>query len=69
MEKRLDKLESKVDTIMENHLVNIKDDIVELKEEISVISTNVFWLMKFFWIVATASIGSLVTAVMGLIIK
>ena len=69
MEKRLDKLESKVDTIMENHLVHIKDDIVELKEEISVISTNVFWLMKFFWIVATASIGSLVTAVMGLIIK
>jgi len=45
-----------------NHLPHMSADIKETK-------TNVSWLMKFFWVVATASIGSLIAAVLTLILK
>lgn len=61
-EKRLEKLEEKVDLIMTNHLAHVKESLMEL-------TTNVTWLIKFFWIVASASVGSLVAAIMGLILK
>lgn len=68
-EKRLDRLEEKVDTIMSNHLVHVKDDISELKSAVSVVATNVMWLMRTYFIVVGASVGSLVAAIMGLILK
>ena len=68
-EKRLDRLEEKVDTIMSNHLVHVKDDISELKSAISIVATNVSWLIKTYWVVVSASVGSLVAAIMGLILK
>ncbi len=68
-EKRLDKLEEKVDLITNNHLAHLKEDFFELKSVVGVVSTNVTWLLKFFWVAATASVGSLVAAIMGLIIK
>lgn len=33
------------------------------------VKSDVDWLKRFFWIVATASIGSLITGVLGLLIK
>ena len=69
MEKRLDKLEAKVDLITDNHLAHLKDDISELKSALSVVVTDVGWLIKTYWIVVSASVGSLVAAIMGLIIK
>ena len=69
MEKQIEQLQKQLDKIVDNELVHLKDDITEVKEKIGVISTNVSWLMKFFWVVMSASVGSFVTAVYGLILK
>lgn len=69
MEKQIEQLQKQLDKIVDNELVHLKSDITEVKEKIGVISTNVSWLMKFFWVVMSASVGSFVTAVYGLILK
>ena len=54
------KIEEDIRTIKENHLVHIQTDITKL-------ATNQEWLMKFFWIIATASVGGLITGIFNLI--
>ncbi len=61
-DKRLDGLEKSVNEIKNNHLVHILQRITKT-------STDVDWLKRFFWIVATASIGGLVTALLNLLIS
>lgn len=34
--------------------------------KITELATNVQWLLKFFWLVATASVGSLIASIMNL---
>jgi len=62
MEKRIEKIEGEIKEIKENHLVHIQEDLVEVK-------TNQKWMMKFFWIVVTASVAGLVTGIINLLIK
>ena len=62
MEKRIEKIESDIREIRENHLAHIK-------EILAVVKTNQDWLMKFFWIIATASVAGLVTGIINLMIK
>lgn len=62
MEKRIEKIESDIKEIKDNHLSHIEEDM-------AVVKTNQQWLMKFFWIVATASIAGLITGIINLIIK
>ncbi len=69
MEKQIEMMQKQLDKIMDNELVHLKADVNELKNEIGVISTNVSWLMRTYWVVVSASVGSLVAAVMGLILK
>lgn len=69
MEERIDRLEEKVDKITDNHLAHMKDEISVLNTGLSVVSTNVLWLMKTYWVVVSASVGSLVAALLGLIVK
>ena len=45
-----------IKVIKENHLAHIQTDIAILK-------TNVDWLMKYHWLIASSSIGALVTGV------
>lgn len=59
MEKRLETLEKSVEEIKTNHLVHLAIDVAETK-------TNVDWLMKFFWIVASSSIGALIVGLINL---
>lgn len=33
------------------------------------VATNQDWLIRYHWIVATSSVGALVTAIMGLVLK
>lgn len=62
MEKRIEKIEAEIKEIKENHLVHIQEDLVEVK-------TNQKWMMKFFWIVVTASVAGLATGIINLLIK
>lgn len=62
MEKRIEKIESDIKEIKDNHLSHIQVDM-------EVVKTNQQWLMKFFWIVATASVAGLITGIINLMIK
>ena len=53
--------------IKENHLAHMQDSLNNLRIDMSRVTNDVAWLVKFFWIIATASIGGLVTSVMALI--
>lgn len=60
-DKRLDKLERDVGEIKE-HVTN------HLSTKLTQVGTDVDWLKRFFWIVATAAIGGLIAAVLNLIL-
>ena len=60
-DERLDRVEKTVNEIKDNHLVH-------LQESVTKVSTDVDWLKRFFWILATASLGGLVTAIINLLI-
>lgn len=45
-------------TIKENHLAHIERDL-------SSVSNDMEWIKRFFWILATASIGSLVANILS----
>ncbi len=52
----------KVDKKLDNHLVDVAEDITEIK-------TDLKWIKKFFWIVMTFSIGVILAAFFSIIIK
>lgn len=61
-DERLDRVEKTVNEIKDNHLVHLKTDV-------SKIGTDVDWLKRFFWVIATASVGGLIAALINLIIS
>jgi len=60
-DERLNRVENTVNEIKDNHLVHIQTDLTK-------VSTDVDWLKRFFWIIATASIGGLIAAVINLLL-
>ena len=62
MPNRIEKIESDIKEIKENHLAHIK-------EILAVVKTNQDWLMRFFWIVATTSVAGLITGIINLMIQ
>ena len=58
---RLDRVEKTVNEIKDNHLVHMQTDLTK-------VSTDVDWLKRFFWILATASVGGLITALINLLV-
>ncbi|MBT9610280.1 MAG: hypothetical protein IV110_09575 [Aquabacterium sp.] len=61
-DERLDRVEKAVNEIKDNHLVHLQTDMTK-------VGTDVDWLKRFFWIIATASIGGLIAALINLIIS
>lgn len=45
----------------------LNHDYTSLSQTQAALSANVEWLMRFFWIIATASVGSFVTALWQLV--
>ena len=60
LEKAIEIIEADISKIKENHLHHIEQDMATLK-------TNVEWLMRYHWIIATSSIGGLVAALINLL--
>ncbi|OHA82349.1 MAG: hypothetical protein A3B07_02330 [Candidatus Yonathbacteria bacterium RIFCSPLOWO2_01_FULL_43_27] len=60
-DERLDRVEKTVNEIKDNHLVHLQTDLTK-------VSTDVDWLKRFFWIIATASVGGLITALINLLL-
>ncbi len=61
-DERLDRVEKAVNEIKDNHLVHLQTDMTK-------VGTDVDWLKRFFWIIATASVGGLIAALINLIIS
>jgi hypothetical protein len=59
-DRRIGDLERKVEVVFGH--------IAKTNEEMGQIKTDVSWLTRFFWIVATASIGGLIAALLNLIV-
>lgn len=59
-DERLNRLEDHIIKIQENHLPHLQEQLTKL-------STDLEWLKKFFFIIATASIGSLIAGVLNLL--
>ena len=59
-DKRIDKIEKCIETLNHNS--------TEMREHLSSLKTDVAWLKRFFWIVATASVGSLVGVLMQFLV-
>jgi len=59
--RRLEKLETHIE-IINKELGNIRSDLAMVKSDVS-------WLKRFFWIIATSSIAGLVASVLNLMLK
>ncbi len=59
-DRRISDIEKKMDAVF-GHIANTNEEMGEIK-------TDVSWLKRFFWIVATASIGGLIAALLNLLI-
>ena len=59
-EKDLQQWVASVDRKLDNHIAHIIPEITKVQ-------TNQEWLMKFFWIIATTSVGGLVTGILNLL--
>lgn len=55
-------LEEKIDKIMCNHLPHIQ---IELEK----VNSNLNWLLKFFWIIVSASLSALVVSIINIVTK
>ena len=60
-DERLDRVEKTVNEIKDNHLAHLLTDLTK-------VSTDVDWLKRFFWVIATASVGGLITAIINLLL-
>jgi archaellum component FlaC len=67
MKMTLDKENAKHIETLNNEMGSVKDELSNLREDISAVKTDVEWLKKFFWIVATSSVGALATGLISLI--
>ena len=52
---------------IEGHVKTINGELGDVKIDIAGIKTDVSWLKRFFFIVATASVGALVVALLNLL--
>ena len=62
-------IDETITKIKDNHLAHIQESMSELRTDLVELKIDTMWLKKFFWVIATASIGSLVSGILGLLIK
>ena len=58
-EKKVATIHDDIKDIKENHLAHIQVDMAKM-------GTNVDWLLKYHWIIATAAIGGLIAGLLNL---
>lgn len=55
--------------LQDKRLDSIEKHIIIINEEMGSVKTDVAWLKKFFWLIATASVGGLITALLNLLLS
>ena len=54
---------------IKNNINDIAKDVESLKEVAQTNQINIQWLLKFFWVIVTGVVGSLVIGVFNLLFK
>ena len=67
--KSIDNLKIDFKNMKDNHLSHIQKDVTDLKIGMNGVKTDVSWLKRFFWIIATASVGALLAGIINIIIN
>lgn len=67
--KNFDSINETLKLIKENHLTHIEKAMNNIENSHIKLETNTDWLLKFFWIIAGASVGGLITSIFNLISK
>jgi len=62
-------LQEQITNIRDNHLMHLAKDVTDIKVAMATHAQDLNWLKRFFWIVATTSVGSLLTGLMNLVIS
>ena len=62
LEKGLDEVRGDVKEIRDNHLSHIQGSL-------NVVVNDMDWIKRFFWILATSSIGSMIANIVGFMSK
>ena len=52
-----------------DHAKVANEEMTTIKTDLAEVKTNIAWLMKFFWIVATSSIGAFLGSLWQLIAR
>lgn len=52
---------------LEDKFATINEEMGSVKVDMAQVKTDVSWLKKSYWVIATASIGGLITALFNLI--
>ena len=60
-DKRLEKIEG--------HIEVINGEMGDVKKDLAIVKTDVSWLVRFFWIIAGASVSGLIVGLFNLILK
>ena len=68
-EKVYQKIASDIEKIKDNHLAHIQGSMHSMQQDIAVVTNDVSWLKRWFWVVVTTSIGSLFTGMVSLLLK
>jgi hypothetical protein len=66
-DKQFETINKSMDLIANNHIKHLDDKVENLDKKLGVVANDVTWMKKFFWIVASASVGGLVAGVMNLL--
>ena len=61
--------ESYQNNMQDKRLDSIEKHIVIINEEMGSAKNDMAWIKKFFWLIATASVGGLITALINLLIS
>ena len=51
---------------MEEHIINFNQEMGDVKVDLAKVRTDVSWLKRNYWIIATASIGGLIAALINI---
>ena len=68
-DQMFDHISASIDKIRDNHLAHIQESMGRLQIDSSSLTSDVAWLKKFFWVIATASMGSLITVIVGVFFR
>ena len=67
-DRRIDKVEGHIENT-NRELGEVRDNIAGVKIDVAKVKVDVAWLKKFFFIIATASVGGLAVGVINLLMR